>query len=149
MKLRGKKGTATFTVRDPDSKKTIEIDNHRYLTKRQIDKMATRPYLLLQFAHFLSKRFTIEGEKPAEVFAETRVRVNNRKAQRLVDPKVDLAKVEPSEIPHDWVFPLRQPVWNASNKKNRFGPALKKDDIAMRAIPDLKEESERVIADSK
>jgi hypothetical protein len=137
MKLRGKNGKVIFTVKDPDSKKTKEIDAQRYLTKRQIDKMSTRPYLLLQFAHFLRDYYTLPNEKPAQVFAQTRVSVNGRKSQRLIDPKVNLADIEPSEIPKDWVFPLRQPVWNATHKKNRFGPALKKDHIAIRAIPSL------------
>lgn len=138
MKLRGKNGKATFTVKDPDTGKTVTINNRRYLTDRQEDKMATRPYLLLQFAHFLRDRYTKPGETPAEVYVETKLRVNNRRSQRLVDPEVNLAKVEPSEMAAPWIFPMRQPVWNAMNKKNRFGPALKEDDIAIRAIPKLK-----------
>lgn len=138
MKLRGKKGHAIFTVKDPKTKKEVVIDNRRYLTSRQDDKMATRPYHILQFAKFLSEQYTTKGEEPAEVYVETRLRVNGRKAQRLIDPTVNLAQVEPSETAPYWVFPMRQPVWNASNKKNRFGPALKKDDVAMKAIPNLK-----------
>lgn len=138
MKLRGKDGVAIFTVRDPDTKKEVRIDNRRYLTKRQEDKMPTRPYLLWQFAQFLSQRYTKPGEKPAEVYVESRLSVNGRKVQRLVDPTVNLAEVEISETRPSWVFPLRQPVWNARNKKNRFGPALKKDDVAEKAIPKRK-----------
>lgn len=137
MKLRGKNGKATFTVKDPDTGKSAVIDAERYLTDRQIDKMVTRPFLLLQFAHYLSDIYTDPSESPAEVYAETRLRLNGRKAQRLVDPTVNLAKIEPSEVPGSWVFPLRQPVWNAHHKRNRFGEALKKDDIAMKAIPAL------------
>lgn len=137
MKLRGKVGAAQFTVKDPDTGKTTVINNERYLTKRQIDKMATRPYYVLQFAHFLRDVYTGEGEKPAEVYAETKVRVNGRKAQRLVDPTVNLSNVEITEIPEAWILPLRQPVWNAEHKRNRFGPAYKDDDIAKRATQNL------------
>lgn len=140
MKLRGKSGKADFTVKDPDTGRTTIIDNERYLTKRQIDKMATRPYLLLQYAHFLRDKYTLPGEKPAEVYVETKLKLNGRKSQRLVDPTVNLAQIQPSEVPGTWIFPLRQPVWNATKKKNRFGPAFKKDDIAIRAIPSLSKE---------
>lgn len=145
MKLRGKSGKATFTVKDPDTQKAQVIDSERYLTKRQVDKMATRPFLLLQFAHFLSDRYTMPGEQPAEVYVETRAKVNGRKSQRMVDPTVNLAQIEPSEMAGSWIFPLRQPVWNASDKRNRFGPALKKDDIARRAIPRLGSEPEQLV----
>jgi vitamin K-dependent gamma-carboxylase len=149
MKLRGKNGIATFTVVDPDTKKTVIIDNSHYLTERQDDKMATRPWLLLQFAHFLSKQYTMPGEKPAEVYVQTKLKVNGRKYQRLVDPKVNLAEVKMTETAPAWVFPMRQPVWNATNKKNRFGEALKKDDIAMRAIPSLRAQKEKEMAFKK
>lgn len=149
MKLRGKSGKAVFTVKDPDTGKSQEIDNEKYLTKRQIQKMVTRPFLVLQFAHFLRDKYTKPGEKPAEVYVETKVSVNGRKKQRLIDPKVNLAKIEPSEIPGPWVFPLRQPVWNADNKKNRFGPALKKDDIAFRAIHNLSKEKSPLVTNGQ
>lgn len=143
MKLRGKSGKAVYTVRDPDTGKTQVIDSERYLTKRQMEKMASRPFLVLQFAHFLRDKYTLPGEKPAEVYVETKTRVNGRKSQRLIDPTVNLSNIEPSEVPGDWVFPLRQPVWNAQHKRNRFGPAFKNDEIAMRATKDLLKSDKR------
>lgn len=134
MKLRGKGGKVMFTVMDPDSKKFILVDPQRYLTERQVTKMSTRPDMLLQFAHHLRDKFTPKGEKPAEVYAETRVSINGREPQRLIDPTVNLSNIEDSEVPGDWVFPIRQPVWNAKGKRNRFGPALKMDEIALKAI---------------
>jgi vitamin K-dependent gamma-carboxylase len=145
MKLRGKNGKATFTVKDPKTGRSQEINLKRYLTDRQISKMTTRPFFLLQFAQYLQKIYTIPGETPVEVYVETRVKVNGRKSQRLVDPTVNLAMIQPSEVPGSWVFPLRQPVWNARNKKNRFGPALKNDDIAARAIPHFIDAKERIV----
>lgn len=149
MKLRGKNGTAEFSVKDPDTGKSVVIDNKRYLTERQIDKMAGRPYLILQFAHFLRDRYTTRGEIPAEVYVETKVKLNGRKSQRLIDPSVNLSNIQPSEVPDAWVFPLRQPVWNAHNKKNRFGPALKKDDIAYKAIPALSKKQDEIVRSTK
>jgi vitamin K-dependent gamma-carboxylase len=145
MKLRSKQGTTEFTVKDPDTGKTVIIDNKRYLTQRQEAKMAGRPYLILQFAHFLRDLYTNPGEKPAEIYVETKVKLNGRKPQRLIDPTINLASIKPTEIPDSFVFPLRQPVWNAQQKKNRFGPALKKDAIAYKAIPNLEKKGQEVV----
>ncbi len=144
MKLRGKIGRSMFTVRDPDTGKSVVINPEQYLTERQMDKMSTRPYYILQFAHFLRDKYTLPGEKPAEVYAETKVKVNGRKYQRMIDPEVNLSEVTPSEIPGSWVMPLRQPVWNARHKKNRFGPAYKDDAIARRATVNLLEKKKAV-----
>lgn len=146
MKLRGKVGKAVFTVRDPDTGKSIKVDPEQYLTQRQMDKMATRPYYVLQFAHFLRDKYTAKGETPAEVYAETKVKVNGRRYQRLIDPEVNLAKVEPSEIPGNWIMPLRQPVWNARHKKNRFGLGYKDDAIARRATENLLDKKKKAVA---
>jgi hypothetical protein len=150
MKLRGKVGKAWFTIKDPDTGKTKAIDPEQYLTKRQIQKMATRPFYVLQFAHYLRDRYTLPGEKPAEVYAETKLKINGRRAQRLIDPDVNLSAVTPSEVPGSWVMPLRQPVWNAVNKRNRFGPAFKNDAIALRATSNLISTKQKVAdADQK
>jgi vitamin K-dependent gamma-carboxylase len=145
MKLRGKNGKAQFTIKDPETGLSQVIDNRRYLTSRQIDKMSSRPYLILQFAHFLRDKYTPPGDKPVEVYVETKVKLNGRKSQRLVDPSVNLSNIQPSEVPDSWVFPLRQPVWNAEHKKNRFGPALKKDEIAYKAIPQLGQKQDQFV----
>lgn len=144
MKLRGKVGKAMFTVKDPDTQKIAIVDPEQYLTERQMDKMATRPYYILQFAHFLRDKYTAPGEKPAEVYAETKVKVNGRKFQRLVDPEVNLSNIEPQEIPKGWILPLKQPVWNARHKRNRFGPAYKDDEIAKRATENLLDKKKAV-----
>jgi vitamin K-dependent gamma-carboxylase len=144
MKLRSKSGTAKFIVKDPTTGAQELILPERYLSKRQISKMVTRPYLILQFAHYLRDKFTKPGEVPVEVYAETSIRLNGRKAQRMIDPDVDLSAVEIKETGNDWVLPLRQTVWNASLKQNRFGPAFVKDKIAMKAIQKYDKETGRV-----
>lgn len=125
MKLRDKYGSISFIVYDPDTKKSQVIDLQRYLLKRQINKMTNRPYLVVQFAHFLRDRYTLPGEKPAQVYVETSITLNGRQEQRMIDPSVDLAQVHMKEFGNTWILPLRQPVWNAALSKNRFGPANK------------------------
>jgi vitamin K-dependent gamma-carboxylase len=144
MKLRGKSSTLDFTLRDPETGKTHYVNPRRLLTKRQARKMSGKPSLIIQFAHHLRDLYTLPGEKPVEVYADGKVALNGRKSQRFVDPEVNLSEVTAKEWGNEWVFPIRQPVWNATHKTNRFGPALKKDDIAMRAIPALSEANKAV-----
>lgn len=148
MKLRGKHGSIRFTVKDPDTGKTKVVDHKKYLTERQLFKMRSRPDQIIQFAHFLRDYYTLRGEKPMEVYADTKIALNGRKHQRLLDPTVNLSEIEQTIKHRPYLFPLRQPVWNAENKKNRFGVSLKKDEIAYRAIPGLKAPEEQ-IASSK
>lgn len=133
MKLRSKNGSILFTLKDPQTGRSELINPHRYLTKRQVSQMATSPFFIVQFSHYLRDLFTKPGEIPVEVYVETRARVNGRKAQRLVDPEVNFAQITMKDHGNEWIFPLRRPVWNATNKKNRFGPAFNNDDYAQRA----------------
>ena len=138
MKLRGKSGKVIFTVKDPITQKAQTIDMQDYITKRQETKMSSRPDMLLQFAHLLRDKYTYKDEPAAEVYVESKIRLNGRKTQRLYKENVNLSNIT-SETPiTEWTYPLRQPVWNAENKKNRFGEAFKKDEIAFKAIPTLK-----------
>lgn len=139
MKLRGKNGKVIFTIKDPVTKKAQTIDMQDYITKRQETKMSSRPDMLLQFAHLLRDKYTYKDELPAEVYVESKIRLNGRDTQRLYKEDVNLSNVTKDTPITDWTYPLRQPVWNAKDKKNRFGYAFKKDEIAFKAIPTLKQ----------
>ena len=67
MKLRDKTGKITFEIRDPKTGNTWDLDPEVYLTKRQRHKMATRPYLTLQFAHYIEEQFKEMGYENVEV----------------------------------------------------------------------------------
>jgi len=96
--------------------------------------MTGRPAMILQFAHFLSNRYTKAHEKPAEVYVQSSISINGRKAQALIDPRVNLAAIKQKEFNNSWILPLRQPVWNARHKKNRFGAVLFPDEDAKKAL---------------
>lgn len=134
MKLRDKTGTIVFTVKNPTTGKSEIIDNSRFLMRRQIYKMACRPYLALQFAHFLRDLYSSPHETPVEVYADTWISLNGRDPQRLIDPTVNLSELSMKESHNSWILPLRQPVWNAFNKKNRFGDAFNYDIFAQKAL---------------
>ena len=112
MKLRTKRGSAHFTVKLEDGIE-LEVDNSQFLTKRQNEKMPTRPYMLLQYAHYLCKTYSEVINEPVEVYVNNMVSLNGRRAQKCVNPTVDLCKAKQTMItPVDWILPLRIPLWD-------------------------------------
>ena len=106
MKLRSKRGRATFRVRDPETGHEWRVYPEDELQPRQAHKMAGRPDLILQYAHHLAE---LEGERlghPVEVRADAFVSLNYRPPQRFIDPEVDLTTRELSLRAYDWILPF-------------------------------------------
>ena len=112
MKLRDKDGWVDFYVRDADDRGNItHVEPHWFLTAKQIRKMTGRPDMILQFAHFLAEHWRKHyGIKNPEVYASAFVSLNGRPPTLLVDPGRNLAKVERSLWPADWIVPMDQPI---------------------------------------
>ena len=110
MKLRDKSGKITFEIRDPKTGNKWDLDPEIYLTKRQRHKMATRPYLAMQFAHYIEDQFKEMGYENVEVTAKARVSLNGRKKQTIIDPNVDLTMYKDSLMPAHWILPLTKPL---------------------------------------
>ncbi len=106
MKLRDKRAHAVFQVTDPASGKSWIIHPSRYLTRRQAAKMAARPDMILQFAHFLAERMRAEGRGNVEVRARAEASLNGRPMQLLIDPTVDLAAQPRNLRRAGWIMPL-------------------------------------------
>ena len=111
MMLREKSGAAVFTITDPASGQVWHPNLLGYLTSRQIRKMATRPDMLLQFAHYLAGTWERENNLPGvEVRVLSAVSLNGRPPAPLVDPARNIA-VEPRNLrPADWILPLTEPL---------------------------------------
>lgn len=105
--LMEKAGHATFDVRDPATGRAWEVAAYEHLTPNQEKMMATQPDMLLQFAHYLEEHYRSEGVADVEVRARSRVTLNGRRSQLLVDPAVDLTEVEEGFGPKDWILPFR------------------------------------------
>ena len=110
MKLRDKDAVARFTVRDPATGRQWRVTPERYLLRHQVGEMESRPDMILQFAYHLA-RVWAEERKIAGVEVRARVcaSLNGRKAELLIDPQRDLARVERSLRHADWILPQRQP----------------------------------------
>ncbi len=106
MKLRSKSGDAQFLIKDPDSGREFFIEPEDYLNSRQERKMATRPDMILQFAHWLRDQYRSQGMNNVEVYAYVRASLNGREYQDLIDPEVNLAEEQWSIRPSRWIVPL-------------------------------------------
>jgi hypothetical protein len=102
MKLREKEGTSRFFVTDTRTRETTVVEPQTILEPWQAGKMATRPDMILQFAHYLARERARRGEA-VEVRAQATVSLNGHDSRQLVDPTVDLAAQPRSIWPAPWV----------------------------------------------
>ena len=106
MKLIDRDGNARFFVTDPNIGMIREVDPLIYLNPRQAWKMAARPEMILEFAHFLARTEPRAGPKPLQVRAEVMLALNARPPALLIDPNVDLA-AERRRFGHKpWIMPM-------------------------------------------
>ena len=109
MKLRSKSGRAKFFVMD-ETGHEFEVSPTDYMKSWQARKMASRPDMLHQFAHYLGDRLRTEGTKVVSVRVDARVSLNGRRRQRLLDPTVNLLREPRSIWPKPWITPLAVPL---------------------------------------
>jgi hypothetical protein len=92
--VRAKGGGTTFVVHSPRLHHTWHVSPRDYLTAMQESEMSSQPDLIVQLAQHIRRDFEQRGLGPVEVRADSRVALNGRRSARLLDPKVDLARVE-------------------------------------------------------
>lgn len=106
MKLRDKSSRAIFKVTHPATGREWIANPSQLLTPRQVRKMANRPDMILQFAHYLAEVFGKQGVEGVEVYAHIMTSLNDRKKQLLIDPSVNLA-AQPRDLwSASWILPL-------------------------------------------
>jgi vitamin K-dependent gamma-carboxylase len=118
MKLRTKGGEAVFTVTHPGSGQTWSIKPEDYLKSHQVQKMITKPDLILHFGHYLADEKRREGFDNVEVRARVMVSLNGREPQLLIDPNVDLAREDVGLLPARWIVPLTTPLRTGDTKSS-------------------------------
>ncbi len=105
MMLRSKAGNTTFYTVDKSGKKEM-IAIGKYLTSKQINKMAYSPDMIWQFAHILKDQLDADGKKGIKVFVKSSVSVNNSEFYPFIDEKIDLAATKWSYFGHQsWILP--------------------------------------------
>ena len=103
--LTEKSGLVHYRVRHSETGGTWLVTPDDYLTPLQVERMSFQPDLILQTAHFIADDFARRGYDDVEVKAEAFVSWNGRPNGRLIDPDVNLAKIETGVAPGGWILP--------------------------------------------
>ncbi|PKV49206.1 vitamin K-dependent gamma-carboxylase-like protein [Aquimarina sp. MAR_2010_214] len=92
MMLRGRYGTTNFYVVDKNDPKALQklINKNDYLSKKQLRLVSSKPDAMWQFAQRLKTEYATK-EKDIAIYVHSKVSINGKKYQTLIDPKVDLA----------------------------------------------------------
>ena len=106
--LMEKAGTATFYVKDAKTGREGEVLNTDFLCSHQEKQMAMQPDLILQYAHFLKKHYATLGVQNPSVRAEIYVTLNGKPSKLLIDPHLDLTKIEDSWANKNWILPFEK-----------------------------------------
>ena len=105
--LTEKVGYVEYRVTDPDSGRTWIVEPREYLAPLQVERMATQPDMVLETAHIIARDHRAAGYADIEVRADVFVSMNGRGSNRLVDPAVDLARVDHGIWPKRWLLPYQ------------------------------------------
>jgi hypothetical protein len=98
-----KAGTATFYVKDAVTGREGVVFNNEFLNLHQEKQMAMQPDMILQFAHYLADYYRQRGINDPMVRAEVYVTLNARPSRLLIDPTLDLVKVEEGWKHKEWI----------------------------------------------
>ncbi len=97
-----------FWLKESENELPIKVDLRKDLNPRQAGVMALQPKLILQYAHYLRDKFKAQGVKDPVITTEVILTMNGRPLQYLIDPQVDLAKVQYPWFGHaTWVVQLQ------------------------------------------
>jgi hypothetical protein len=103
--VREKNGSITFIVRSKDTGRVWHVNPGRYLTRVQAREMAGQPDLILQVAHHIRQDFVRTGRGDVEVRVDALVSLNGRRLSRMIDPAVDLTRIEDGIGRASWILP--------------------------------------------
>lgn len=103
--VREKNGAVTFRVRETSTSREWFVPPRTYLNELQEREMSGQPDLILQLAHRIRDDAERQLSSEVEVYVDASVSLNGRRARPLIDPAVDLAKVEDGLGAATWILP--------------------------------------------
>jgi len=107
-----KTGFASFKIVNSKNKKEFFVfDNHEeYLTPLQIKQMSFQPDFILEYAHFLGDVFVDKFDGNIEVYCDSRVALNQRLSQPLINDTINLLDQKMSFKNKKWILPLNDEI---------------------------------------
>lgn len=99
-----KDGSVVLHVREPATNRRWDVSPADYLTRYQTKMMASQPDMILELAHITAADFRARGVRDPEVTVDAFVSLNGRRRARLIDPTIDLARVESGLGHATWIL---------------------------------------------
>ncbi len=113
MMLRNRNGIIQFRVVRKDNQSSELIKLKDYLTQKQMNRVASYPDFIWQFAQYLRKEHARKGI-PVSVFVKSEVSINGKPRSPFIDPEADLAAEHWAVFEHnDWILPS---PWSAPDR---------------------------------
>jgi hypothetical protein len=100
--VREKNASITYFVEDRASGRVWHVSPRKYLDDRQLREFSGQPEMILQLGRHIADDWKKKGFADVKVRVEALVSFNGRPPALLVDPEVDLLKLEGG---HRWVLP--------------------------------------------
>jgi hypothetical protein len=112
MLARFKDGITFLYLNDATERKRTEVNQKKFLTERQIQRMARRPDLIWEFAQHIADETEHTGMR-RRVEAASFLSYNGREHQFLIDPRIDLGSEPRSFLRPGWIVPIKHPFPDA------------------------------------
>lgn len=100
--VREKHGSVEYRATAANRPGERRINPARYLQPRQLSEMSARPALIHQLAFHIADDLRARGWQDPQIRVDALVSLNGRPPQRMIDPDVDLLRVDPDG---DWILP--------------------------------------------
>ncbi|MEC8835474.1 MAG: HTTM domain-containing protein, partial [Bacteroidota bacterium] len=104
--LMEKAGYCEFEVVDTAGDRRTMVRPSDHLNPQQEKMMATQPDMILQYAHYLSRKYSEDWQNEVEVYAHCWCSLNGRGSTPYINSDVNLAKEKDSFSPKTWILPF-------------------------------------------
>jgi len=107
--LMEKNGSVDFRVLEPSTGRVFQVSPRDYFTPYQTAMMSPQPDMVLEAARVIAADYRARGVVQPAVYADAFASLNGRPMQRLVDPRVDLAREVDGLSNKTWILPMISP----------------------------------------
>lgn len=106
MMLRSKSGYGHYEIVNNLTKDREEVDPKKRMSRKQAARLSYQPDMTWQYSRRLQKEYAAKGWTDISIYFNGKVKLNKRPSAPLIDPKVDLLKVDWERFKHsDWINP--------------------------------------------
>lgn len=103
--VREKNGSITYRITQISTGRVFQVSALDYLTWRQFSDMSGQPDLIVQLGKHIAWDFQKRGFGAVEVRVDAWVSLNGRRPARLIDPDVDITRIDVGWTPSRWIRP--------------------------------------------